>query len=175
MFVMNTKCIHNMFTRVDVMNKRAMTCCFTGHRNIPKSMYSVVKFKLRREIEKLIKQGVLYFGAGGALGFDTIAALTVLDLKKKHPDIKLILVLPCVNQMKNWDRADVEAYNDIIERADKVVYTSKEYYEGCMLKRNRHLVENSAYCICYCKYQSGGTAYTVDYAKKQNVTVINIA
>ena len=38
--------------------------------------------------------GYLYFGAGGALGFDTLAAQTVLDLKKDYPQIKLILVLP---------------------------------------------------------------------------------
>jgi hypothetical protein len=41
------------------------TCCFTGHRNIPKDEYSAVKKHLEEELKKLIHQGVKYFGAGG--------------------------------------------------------------------------------------------------------------
>jgi len=64
------------------------TCCFTGHRNIPKDEYSAVKKHLEEELKKLIHQGVKYFGAGRALGFDTIAATTVLELKQYFTDIK---------------------------------------------------------------------------------------
>ena len=44
-----------------------------------------------------------------------------------------------------------------------------------MHKRNRHLVDNSSICICYLTENSGGTFYTVNYAKKQGLTVINLA
>ena len=60
-----------------------------------------------------------YFGAGGALGFDTIAAFTVLKLKESYPDIRLILVLPCLAQTRGWSREDVEKYEDIKSKADK--------------------------------------------------------
>ena len=66
-------------------------------------------------------------------------------------------------------------YEDIKSKADKIVYTSKEYTPYCMLKRNRHLVDYSTKCICYLTENKGGTAYTIDYARKQNVSVINIA
>ena len=46
------------------------------------------------------------------MGFDTLAAKTVLDLKKDYPDIKLILVLPCLNQTRGWKDADVKARTD---------------------------------------------------------------
>lgn len=46
---------------------------------------------------------------------------------------------------------------------------------GCMHRRNRHLVDNSGVCVCYLTRNSGGTAYTVNYAKKQGVNVFNIA
>ena len=36
--------------------------------------------KLEQTVIGLIQSGVQYFGAGGALGFDTLAALKVLDL-----------------------------------------------------------------------------------------------
>ena len=153
---------------------RKQTVCFTGHRKIPPERLSVVARRLRETIIKLIEYGYLYFGAGGALGFDTLAAQTVLELKTIYPQIKLILVLPCLSQTKGWSARDIEIYEDIKQSADKVVYTSQEYTKGCMHKRNRHLVDNSNTCICYLTEKSGGTAYTVDYARNNNLTIINL-
>lgn len=131
--------------------------------------------RLKDEIERLIDKGYCYFGAGGALGFDTLAAQTVLELKKDHPHIKLILVLPCVAQTRGWSESDVKIYERIKISADKYVYTSENYFRGCMQKRNRHLVDNSSACICYLTEETGGTAYTVKYAKSKGLVVINVA
>ena len=151
------------------------TCCFTGHRKIPLDQLDSVTQRLRDAVIASIKDGYLYFGAGGALGFDTLAARTVLDLKKDYPQIKLILVLPCRTQSRGWKQEDIEEYNRIMKAADKVVYTSQDYYNGCMHKRNRHLVDNSSLCICYLTERTGGTAYTVDYARKVGCRVINLS
>ncbi len=150
------------------------TCCFTGHRDIQKQDYTVLKKRTKDAIVSLINKGVVYFGAGGAIGFDTLAAETVLELKKIYPQIKLILVLPCYEQARGWKTADVEKYNNIKEQSDKIVYTSNNYYQGCMHIRNRHLVDNSGYCICYLKKSFGGTAYTVKYAKQKGLTILNL-
>ena len=93
------------------------------------------------------------------------------EIKEKYPQIKLILVLPCKDQTRGWYDSDIKKYNEILSRADKVVYIAERYYDGCMLKRNRHLVDNSGYCIYYLKRDGGGTAYTVNYAK-QNWLII---
>jgi uncharacterized phage-like protein YoqJ len=151
------------------------TVCFTGHRTIPMLKKWKIEKKLKETLEALIDNGYCYFGAGGALGFDTIAAQTVLGLKKKHPEIKLILVLPCKNQTRGWEEKDVSVYESIIEQADKVVYTQEHYDRGCMFKRNRHLVDNSSVCVAYLTEEKGGTAYTVNYANQKGVKVINIA
>jgi uncharacterized phage-like protein YoqJ len=151
------------------------TVCFTGHRTIPMLKKWKIEKKLKETLEALIDNGYCYFGAGGALGFDTIAAQTVLELKKKHPEIKLILVLPCKNQTRGWEEKDVSVYESIIEQADKVVYTQEHYDRGCMFKRNRHLVDNSSVCVAYLTEEKGGTAYTVNYANQKGVKVINIA
>ncbi len=151
------------------------TCCFTGHRSIPLSERRALSKALEKAIVESIENGYRYFGAGGALGFDTMAALTVLKLKKQYPQIKLILVLPCENQTRNWKNDDICRYEQIKKQADKVVYTSKEYTSDCMFRRNRHLIDNSSLCICYLTKQIGGTAYTVDYARKHNLKILNIA
>lgn len=79
------------------------------------------------------------------------------------------------HKTRGWKAKDITIYEKIKQQADKVVYTSKEYTRGCMHKRNRHLVDNSSICVTYLTEQSGGTAYTVDYAIKHGLTVINIA
>lgn len=156
-------------------NKRAYTCCFTGHRDIPQCQREDVEKNLMMVLEKMIKEGVIYFGAGGALGFDTLAAQTVIKLREKYPAVKLILVLPCKSQADRWRENDRMIYEEVKQRADKVVYTSSDYTRDCMFKRNRHLVDCSGVCICYLTERTGGTAYTVNYAKEKSLRIINLA
>ncbi|MCL2299899.1 MAG: DUF1273 domain-containing protein [Firmicutes bacterium] len=151
------------------------TCCFTGHRRIPVSERAALENRLEAEIVKLIHQGVRYFGAGGALGFDTMAASAVLRLKAQYPHIRLILVLPCGDQAAGWGEADKKTYNLILRLADKVVYISERYSRRCMHERNRHLVDHSEICVCYFVQTKGGTAYTVNYAKQKGLRVVNLA
>lgn len=151
------------------------TVCFTGHRKIPPEDLPMVSGKLRKTLIDCIEKGYCFFGAGGALGFDTLAAQTVLELKKDYPHIKLILVLPCRNQTRGWDEKDIAVYEAIKDKADKVVYTSEQYFNGCMQKRNRYLVDNSSLCICYLTKKNGGTAFTVGYALKNGLHIISIA
>ena len=44
-----------------------------------------------------------------------------------------------------------------------------------MHRRNRYLVDHGCVCVCYLTGDSGGTAYTVRYAEKQGLEIINIA
>lgn len=154
---------------------RDQTVCFTGHRRIPVEQYDAIYERLKNTIVSLIERGYRFFGTGGALGFDTMAAQVVLAMKKQYPHIRLILVLPCLSQARNWSEHDRVAYEQIKAQADKVVYTAQEYTKDCMHRRNRHLVDNSSACICYLTEKTGGTAYTVDYARKHGLEVINIA
>ncbi len=159
--------------KVNELTKKK-TVCFTGHREIPISQKKIIAEQLRKILVELIEQGYCFFGAGGALGFDTIAAQTVLDLKNKYPQIKLILVLPCPEQAIRWSESDKRIYEYIVTQADKVRYTSDHYHRACMFIRNRHLVDNSSVCVCYLTQEKGGTAFTVNYAKSKGISVINV-
>ncbi len=154
---------------------KARTCCFTGHRIIPQGEYKELSIRLERIVRELISQGIIYYGAGGALGFDTLAANCILTLRKEFPYIRLILVLPCLSQADRWSQADRIVYETIKAQADKVVYTSKDYTPECMHIRNRHLVDYSGTCVCYLTKKKGGTLYTVDYAKRNGLKIINTA
>ena len=157
------------------MDLRAKTCCFTGHRSLSGEEKLKAAVRLREIIAEQIKAGIVLYGAGGALGFDTLAAQTVLDMKKEHPQLRLILVLPCEDQTRGWRSEDIAVYEDIKRRSDKVVYVSRAYTPVCMQRRNRHLVDHRGTCICYLTRIYGGTAYTVDYARRKGLRIINLA
>ncbi len=153
--------------------QKQTTCCFTGHRAMPTCLHTIKK-NLEKSICRLIDEGFVSFCSGGALGFDMLAAEAVLRLRKKHPQIKLIMMLPCNGQDRFWTKKQKAAYASVLAAADKVIYTGEFYQKGCMQKRNRCLVDASSYVLAYLEKDSGGTKYTVDYAEKLGIQVENL-
>ena len=151
-------------------------CCFTGHRLLSRGERLALAPLLREEILRLLAEGVDTFLAGGALGFDTLAAQTVLGLRGEIPEVHLVLVLPCLDQDRLWKPGEIALYREMMRRADEVIYTDDLYSREAMLARNRYLVDRSDTCLCYLRdTRRGGTAYTVGYARRVGKTVINLA
>lgn len=157
------------------MDKMSFTCCFTGHRVIPASDIEELYRELERVLDILIRSGTTYFRTGGALGFDTLAALTILDRKNVDQRLKLELCVPCREQTNGWSDEDKRNYEYIMSRADKVTVLREQYTRGCMHERNRYMVDGSDYCVAYCTEERGGSAYTVGYARQMGVKVIDLA
>ena len=155
--------------------EREKTVFFTGHRDIYRAEGSAAFGLLSAAIASFIERGYKYFVAGGALGFDTMAAECVLKLKEDYPDIKLILMLPCKNQDLKWSVWESRKYKRILGLADRVIYISEDYSRECMLVRDRAMADASSACIAYCNKNNGGTAYTVNYALKKGIPVTNLA
>ena len=155
------------------------TACFTGHRDIDADI-SALSSLLCSVLDRLItEQGVTDFYAGGAIGFDTLAADSVLRMRKNYPQVKLHLVLPCSNaeQTKGWTAEQVADFNRILGLADSVEYISDSYYNGCMKDRNARLVElASECCISYWNPHNfrSGTGQTVRMAQSKGIRVINL-
>lgn len=150
------------------------TACFTGHRVIPPQELPALQAGLERALTALIAKGYRFFAAGGALGFDTLAAEAVLRMRSVHPQLRLILVLPCPEQADRWSQADRARYAHILQQADKTVYVSERYTRACMFKRNRHLVNHSSVCITYLRRARGGTFYTAQYARERGVSLLEL-
>ncbi|HIX89938.1 MAG TPA: DUF1273 domain-containing protein [Candidatus Agathobaculum pullicola] len=151
---------------------RLHACCFTGHRDIPPEILPALAAKLEATVLHLIADGIRHFYAGGALGFDTLAAETMLRLRDQFPQIRLILALPCREQTRGWPAVSVERYEHILRRANEVIYTSEHYTRGCMQRRNRFMVNHSAVCVAYCTRVTGGSAYTLQYARKSGLRIL---
>ena len=151
-------------------------CFFTGHRAISLSDKENICTKLSEICVNLITNyGVTDFIAGGALGFDTLAATEILKLKKEFTHISLHLYIPCTNQTAKWKKRDIDTYNFIKENADSVVnITDSEYLPGCMQMRNRAMVNDAFFGIAYCTNTTSGTYNTVKYAREKGRNVIVI-
>lgn len=151
------------------------TVCFTGHRQIPDEQYPALHALLSDAVEQEILSGATLFRAGGAMGFDTLAALTVLSLRLRYPHIRLELILPCPSQARGWKDGDRRLYEQILEQADSHRFVSDTYFRGVLQARNRALVENADVCIAYLTASGGGTAFTVKEALHKGVHLINLA
>jgi uncharacterized phage-like protein YoqJ len=154
--------------------KRELTVCFTGHRQIAYGAAMKIPSLLDEVLTELCERGATTFRAGGAIGFDTVAALKVLELKERYPRIRLELILPCRNQTEYWEETAVRTYQYILNRADSHLFLFDTYFDGCMLERDRRLVEGADICVAYCTRSRGGTAYTFTQALRAGLEVINL-
>ena len=74
-------------------NSPIRTVCFTGHRQIDPAHAVLLPALLDAAIRELYGRGARVFRAGGAIGFDTVAALKVLDLTPVLPGLELEPIL----------------------------------------------------------------------------------
>lgn len=158
-----------------MQENRPLVVCLTGHRRIPTEHAILLPALLEKEMRALIERGAVEFRAGGAVGYDMVATLKILELKERMPHIKLRLCLPCRDQAKGWDAVGRRAYDYILARADEISYAAEWYTPTCMLDRDRQLVEGSDICLAYCTENRGGSFYTCTYALKRDLELINLA
>lgn len=154
--------------------EKTLTCCFTGHRALPKGKMDEIRTRLSESIDEMIQKEYTCFISGGAVGFDLLAAELVVEKKKLIPKLRLRLVLPCKNQDKGWSRREKTRYEAVLENADDVVFVCEEYCTGCMHLRNREMVRQSDACIAYFSH-GGGTGHTIGCAREKGIEIINLA
>ena len=158
------------------MQNRETTACFTGHRQLREPADNIAD-RLSKTLIDLIQSGYQTFCAGGARGFDALAAETVLALKPRFPQIQLVLMLPFPKQysQEKWTKAEIEQYNQVQALASQIITVAPCYHSGVYYRRNKLLVDASSVCIAYKTRESSGTGHTVKYAQKNGLLVINLA
>ena len=158
------------------------TCCFTGYR--PEKLpwrydeedprCRLLKIKLYDVVDALYFSGIRHYICGMAKGCDMFFAEAVLKLKREHDDVTLEAAIPCRTQTMRWDKSDVGRYKKLMKQCDYTTFLQNEYTRDCMFKRNRYMVDNSAVVVAVYDGKSGGTAFTVRYADRNNKEIIEI-
>lgn len=164
------KCIRQKATE----GGKLLRCSFTGHRQIKSSHKPEIYSLLHRAVEYAYSRGCNEFYSGGALGFDTLAAREVIRFRIDHPDVRLILLLPCIDQDKMWGESAQSSYEYLIDVADEVRYVSDGYTDDCMRRRNLALAEEADILIAYLGRARSGAAQTVRMAIEMGKEVYNL-
>lgn len=160
-----------------------ISCAFTGHRpkrfpfGYDENDERCVKLKevMKETITALTDSGVRMFYSGMAIGVDTWAAEIVLDLKRERKDLYLAAILPCETQADRWPEKSRDKYFGTLQHCDDVKTLSLRYTSTCMTERDRFLVDCAGYLLgVFDGVDSGGTAYTVRYAKEKERKIITI-
>ena len=144
------------------MEKQQLTAVFIGHNEY----YGLDDSKLREAIIAAINAGVTTFLNGGMGGFDWKCAYIVKTLKKEYPQIRSELIIPYLTfNPRSTDDFDEIVYPDGFE---------KYHFKSAIPARNKYMVDNSQYAICYVSHDWGGAFQTYSRAKKKGLTIINL-
>lgn len=159
---------------------RTQTCCFTGHRPAklpwgyderdPRCL--ALKRSILREVEQLYMKGYRRFISGMALGCDLYFAEAVLELKECYPAAQLEAALPFSDQAARWTEHQRARWQTIVDRCDIKTVVQEHYDRGCMLRRDRYMVDQSSVVLAVFEGSSGGTKYTLDYAAKHLLDIL---
>ena len=158
-----------------ILSEKSKSLAFTGHRTIPIERQDEIRARLVEAVSVACKSGTTCFYSGMAMGFDLMAAETVLSLKGRYPNIRLIAVVPFRRQSCRWPSMENERYQNIISRADRVIVLSEYYFKGCLLRRNDFMLEHSCGVIAFYDGKPyGGTFYTCREALKKGMDIVNL-
>ena len=162
---------------------KEQTACLTGHR--PKSLpwgYDETKetcVSFKKDLETIftgaIEYGLKNFLVGMAEGFDMIGAETLIKLRKKHKEIKIIAVVPCKGQEIKWRSEQQKRYRKILKQCDDVLILSDTYTKTCMNDRNKFMVQHSSVVIACFNGKPSGTGNTIKFARQldKKILIIN--
>ena len=161
---------------------RQESCCFTGHRpeklpwgedeQDPRCLR--LKERIADAVDIAYAQGYRHFICGMARGCDFYFGEYILALRKEHSDITLEAAIPCPTQARHWQVWEQERYDALLSACDLQIMVSQHYHPGCMHRRDRYMVDHSSLLIAAFNGTPGGTSYTMEYAMKQGIDIIDL-
>ena len=165
------------------MPARQESCCFTGHRpttlpwryNETDPRCLVLKQRIADAVETAYEEGYRHFLCGMAMGCDLYFCEAVLDLRRRHDDVTLEAAIPCATQANTWPAAQRERYRCLLNQCDYETMVSTEYSPSCMQRRDRYMVDHSSLLIAAFDGSAGGTRYTVEYALRRQISVVDLS
>ena len=144
------------------------TCCVTGHRQIPIGKSAYVEAMLREKITAAIRVGYRHFVYGGVEGADLLFASIIAEMKAGEYPLTLEAAIPYAGRLQSRD----VLFQKMLSASDKVTVLCENYDKECFFTRNRYMVDISNAVIgVYDGRKTGGTYYTLRYAREQNKTI----
>lgn len=156
-----------------------LTCAFSGHR--PEKLpwgedesdprCRALKIQMERALRTLCREGCTRFLCGMARGTDLYYLEALERLRAEFP-LTVEAVVPCPSQSEAWPKEQQLRYLQALGRCDRTTVLEERYSEGCMLRRNRYMVERADVLLTVFDGSPGGTAATVRYARARGLRIV---
>ena len=105
-----------------------------------------------------------------ARGSDLLFCRAALALRQRRGDVTVEGAIPCQTQTDSWPPPERAAHHTLLDQCDFETMVQHRYDRGCMMRRNRYMVDRSCRIIAvYDGVPSGGTFNTLSYAMKQDL------
>ena len=141
-----------------------MVCTFFGHSDC----FDLDSQLLAHTIEELIQKGVDTFYVGHQGHFDRIVLGCLVKLHEKYPHISFSVVLAYLPTQT----ATGNLY-DSYSLYPEIVGTGLPKF--AIERRNKWMIEQANYCLCYIQHTWGGAYKFAKLAKKKGLTIINLS
>ena len=138
--------------------QKSKTCFFIGHREAPETLKPVLAEAVERHITE---HGVADFVVGHYGCFDALAAGTVKDAKKRHPEVTLTMLLPYHpfdQPVPVPEGFDGTLYPPDMERVPNRV---------AIVRTNRWMVDHSSHLIAYVWHTASNALDLLEYARRR--------
>ncbi len=144
--------------------------------NISESKMKIIRQNLRAQVLRAIENGYCHFVSGMDLGVGVWFALTIIDLKKQYPHIRLEASIPFEEQARYWSTVQRFDYYYALKRCDKVTYISKLHHNECKKQRDRYMLGNSSLLFAVCNHagEKDDGCCILQLAKEKGISVVCI-
>lgn len=136
------------------------TCFLMGHRDAPDSIRS----ELIRTIERCISElGITTFIVGQYGNFDRLAVCPLVEAKKRHPEITLLLLIPyhpADRTVKAPPGFDGTYYPEGMETVPKRL---------AIIRANRYIIDRAECLIAYAWHPASNAREQLEYAQKREM------
>lgn len=134
------------------------SCFFIGHREADERLIP----KLTDTVERLIvEENIFCFYVGGYGGFDRVVASVLKEVKKSHPNITLMLVLPYHPAERPVEVPfgfDGTFHPEGLERLPR---------RFAIARVNKMMVDIADWLICYVRHGASNSRNLLEYAQKR--------
>ena len=141
------------------------SCFFIGHRDAVAEIFPTLQDAVERHI---VEYSVTEFFVGHYGDFDHLAARAVIAARKRHPQIKLSLVIPY--HPAEWPVELPQGFNNTFYPPGM----EKVPRKFSIARANRYMVDHVDYLIAYAWHPASYARDLVEYAQKKGVPTVNL-
>ena len=141
------------------------SCFFIGHREAGPEILPALEAAIEKHI---LEYGVTEFIVGHYGGFDRLAARALVSAKKRHPEVRLLTLIPyhpAERPIETPPGFDGTFYPPGMESVP---------IRYAIPRANRYMIDHADYLISYAWHPASNARNLLDYAHKKAICITNL-